>query len=231
MTENEFRERLIAILLQTGNMSKRELNKTVGKIGQLLPLYRNSSNPDVWFNNKQIKQKVEKFLKEYSSNLTNLTQANVKRIWELSEQKNDLITQNMIIGIAGTSIAAGKLYRYFNRVLPGKIHPNFKIKVTKSSIEDIIRSPRNEEALNAFLKRKVKGLELSERVWNLADKRIMPLIESHLAAGIKKGSSATEISREIREYLNEPEKIFRRIRDSKTGKLKLSTRARDYNPG
>lgn len=44
------------------------------------------------------------------------------------------------------------------------------------------------------------------------------------------GDSAQKLSRDIKQYLNEPETLFRRVRDSK-GQLHLSKNAKLYNPG
>ena len=48
--------------------------------------------------------------------------------------------------------------------------------------------------------------------------------------GIVEGKSAAELSRDIRKYLNEPNKLFRRVRDEK-GILRLSKAAKMYQPG
>jgi hypothetical protein len=230
MTEQEFRNRLINILLRAGDMATDELNQAVGKIGIVLRQYRSHNNIDIWYGNSHLKKQIEDILNEYSNRAIKLTETNIKNIWELSEKKNDLITSNMMLGIAGATIAASRLYGYFNKILPENFHPSLKIKIKKSTIKDVINAPRNTEALNAFLNRKVNGLKLSERVWKLTDSTIQPLIESYIAEGIKTGASAADISRNIRKYLNNPDALFRRVRNSK-GKLKLSTAAKKYTPG
>lgn len=88
---------------------------------------------------------------------------------------------------------------------------------------------RNLKALEAFQGRKTNGLGLSERVWNYATQYKTEL-EQALDVGIADGRSASQLSRDIREYLREPEKLFRRVRD-KNGILKPSKNALKYNPG
>lgn len=88
---------------------------------------------------------------------------------------------------------------------------------------------RNLKALEAFQGRKINGLGLSERVWNYATQYKTEL-EQALDVGIADGRSAAQLSRDIREYLREPEKLFRRVRD-KNGILKPSKNALKYNPG
>jgi hypothetical protein len=51
-----------------------------------------------------------------------------------------------------------------------------------------------------------------------------------LDLGIGDGKSASQISRDIRTYLNQPDMLFRRVRD-KYGNLQLSQHAKAYNPG
>lgn len=49
--------------------------------------------------------------------------------------------------------------------------------------------------------------------------------------GIKEGMSAEEIQRSIKGYLNEPHKLFRRVRNKETGELEWSDAAKRYKPG
>lgn len=65
---------------------------------------------------------------------------------------------------------------------------------------------RGGEARDAFIKRKEGGL------------------------GIRSGRSADELSRDLRSYLQHPDKLFRRVRDEH-GQLVLSQRAKAYHPG
>ncbi|MBR1775054.1 MAG: hypothetical protein IJ759_05965 [Bacteroidales bacterium] len=84
-------------------------------------------------------------------------------------------------------------------------------------------------AKEAFLKRKTNGLNLSQKVWKYTEV-YKENIEDCLSVGIEKGTSAAKLSREIRQYLNEPNKLFRRVRDE-FGELRLSKNAKAYNPG
>jgi hypothetical protein len=85
------------------------------------------------------------------------------------------------------------------------------------------------EALNAFIDRKEAGMGLSRRVWNLT-KQFKDEMELALELGMGEGKSAAELSRDIRKYLKEPSKLFRRVRD-KSGALRLSKAAAAYHPG
>lgn len=87
----------------------------------------------------------------------------------------------------------------------------------------------NLEALEAFQRRKLYGHALSDRVWNYS-KQLQQHVELSLSVGISEGRSAAAISRDVRSYLNEPDKLFRRVRDI-FGELKPSKAARVYHPG
>jgi hypothetical protein len=88
---------------------------------------------------------------------------------------------------------------------------------------------RNLEALAAFQNRKERGMNLSTRVWKYTE-QFRKEIELALDIGIGEGRSAAQLSRDVRRYLNEPDKLFRRVRD-KHGNLVLSKAAQAYHPG
>ena len=87
----------------------------------------------------------------------------------------------------------------------------------------------NLNALEAFQSRMTYGHTLSERVWSIA-KQFERHVELSLSVGISEGRSAANISRDVRMYLNEPDKLFRRVRDV-FGNLTLSKAAQVYHPG
>ena len=88
---------------------------------------------------------------------------------------------------------------------------------------------RNVSALEAFMQRKVSGLNLSERVWNIAD-QFKGQIEVAIDTALREHKSADELSRDVRQYLKYPDKLFRRVRDE-NGVLQLSKNAKAFHPG
>ncbi len=88
---------------------------------------------------------------------------------------------------------------------------------------------RNLEGLRAFQKRKYDGLGLSDRVWKYS-KQFKSEIEMGLDLGIREGKSAQRMSQVFRSYLQEPNRLFRRVRDAH-GVLHLSKNAKNYHPG
>lgn len=76
---------------------------------------------------------------------------------------------------------------------------------------------------------KTREMTLSSRVWNLSG-QFKQEIELAVEAVMAQGMSADNLSREVRQYLNEPSRLFRRVRD-KSGALRLSRAAQAYHPG
>lgn len=97
-------------------------------------------------------------------------------------------------------------------------------KETLSKFQD-----KNLAALNTFQKRKVNGLGLSDRVWNYAN-QMKDQMEMGIDIALGEGKSAAQLSRDLRQYLVDPDKLFRRVRD-KHGNLVLSKKAKAFHPG
>jgi hypothetical protein len=87
----------------------------------------------------------------------------------------------------------------------------------------------NLNALTQFTARKTAGLNLSDRVWNTLD-GYKTEMEAALGVGVSEGTPAAEIARSLKQYLNEPDRLFRRVRQD-DGILKLSQAAKNYHPG
>ena len=120
----------------------------------------------------------------------------------------------------GWSISNAKNSALINAL--GNIVPNRKDFINRINM-------RSESALNSFQDRKVNGLGLSERVWK-SQQQVKGQIELALELGLAEGKSAPSLSRDVRSYLREPERLFRRVRDKK-GHLRLSKSAAAYHPG
>ena len=100
-------------------------------------------------------------------------------------------------------------------------------KLSKARLKKM--QDRNLDALSAFQSRKVEGMNLSQRVWKYVD-QYKAQMESALDVGLGEGRSAEELSRDVRQNLREPNRLFRRVRD-KRGNLVLSKRAAAFHPG
>lgn len=230
--EKDLRKIIVEVLQKLGFVIETKLDEAVKKIANSIKtMFKDAEGLNIWLKNPGVKKLIENILRQWVNDLTNITSSAIKAAWEKVEAKNDALLIEKLLEIIGESVLIGKVYKYFNRELPEGMSPKTRITVTRTLIETVNSSPRNTEALNTFLNRKIDGLNLSQRVWKITDEQVMPLIESYLSEGINKGTSAATISRDLREYLNEPDKLFRRVRDKSTGKLKLSVAAEEYHPG
>ena len=95
---------------------------------------------------------------------------------------------------------------------------------------------RNQEAMDAFFARKSAygGMNLSQKVWKYTGD-LKTEMELALSLSLGQGDSASTVSRKVRQYLQEPDKLFRRIKtgtDADGNPLyKLSKAAKAYHPG
>lgn len=100
-------------------------------------------------------------------------------------------------------------------------------KLSKSQYRQYFKN--NEEARDAFLARKVQGLNLSDRVWKYTN-QFKEEIELGLDIGLRSGQAAERLQKDLQLFLQHPDMLFRRVRDEH-GQLQLSKRAAAYHPG
>ncbi len=102
-----------------------------------------------------------------------------------------------------------------------------KGKLSKQAIEKLKADKfgATKPAYAQFEDRMKNKLNLSERVWQYTDdyKRDLELL-----ININSGKSAADIAVELQKFLNNPDDLFRRVRDE-AGKLKLSRSAASYH--
>lgn len=70
---------------------------------------------------------------------------------------------------------------------------------------------RNGAAMQAFINRSEKGLSLSDRVWQ-AVRQLREEMEVAITISVGEGQSAQKMSQSVRQYLNDPDLMFRRFR-------------------
>lgn len=147
-----------------------------------------------------LQKRIDAAIAKLRPRVQTLVISGIKDAWDLSNEKNNIFVDRRMALKQGFTSRAKKVYY-----------------------------DPNQKALQAFIERKEKGLGLSDRVWNSVKPYRIEL-EKGLAEGIAVGRSSREMAIELKTYLNDPDKLFRRVRDAE-GKLKLSKAAREYNPG
>ena len=88
---------------------------------------------------------------------------------------------------------------------------------------------RNLDAMQTFQSRKLDGMNLSQRVWKYTE-QYKAQIELGLDVGLGEGRSAQQLSKDLRQNLQDPDRLFRWVRD-KRGNLQLSKAAKAFHPG
>ena len=145
-------------------------------------------------------QQVKQITKDLTADVTAAIMDGITTAWELSNAKNDALVAQYLNG--SKDLPANLARRYLST---------------------------NDGALAAFAKRKVDGLRLSDRVWRYTD-QFKSEIEMAIDIGLRDGRSADKLSRDVRAYLQNPDGLFRRVRDEH-GNLVLSKAAKAYHPG
>lgn len=142
---------------------------------------------------------VKKVIDGLANNMTSVIDTATYRQWLFACEKNDAFLNSL-----------------FNTT-----------KIAKDDLQQM--QDRNLDALQTFQRRKVAGMDLSQRVWKYVD-QYKDQIELGLDVGLGDGRSAQQLSRDLRQNLQDPDRLFRRVRD-KRGNLQLSKAAKAFNPG
>lgn len=154
---------------------------------------------------------LNKSVDEFIDDMGKQLQANIEDgdsdAWTLANAKNDMVVNTL-----------ASVYSLPKETLAAWRHPHL-------------------DALQEFEERRKSGMNLSnggseadirKGVWNLD--QFKNELELALEQGIGQGKSAADLSRDVRQYLKYPNKLFRRVRD-KDGVLRLSKAAAAFHPG
>ena len=104
----------------------------------------------------------------------------------------------------------------------------FDVTALKLATQQIYRTENLDNYFKAQ-KSRLNKFKLSNRVWKYSN-QFEQQMQDAFEVALLNGDSAQKLSRDIKQYLNNPETLFRRVRDSK-GQLHLSKNAQLYNPG
>lgn len=147
----------------------------------------------------ELKAELQRVTGQLAAQLTTTIETGSKKQWLFACDKND----GFIASIMDTS------------------------KLSKGRLKKM--QDRNLDALSTFQGRKVKGMGLSQRVWQYVG-QYKEQLECALDVGLGDGRSAQQLARDVKKNLREPDRLFRRVRD-KRGNLVLSKAEQAYHPG
>lgn len=186
---------------QYANRVKGLYDVAVGKLTALAAQIPYDPDHDFSFSdNPRVADETTKIIRELYSQVYHEIKSGVEAEWELANLSCDAL----ITSIFGT-----------------------KIKETNLGAQWFAR---NQKAMDAFFARKSQngGLNLSQKVWKYTGD-LRTELENAISVSMGEGVSAATMSRRVRQYLREPDKLFRRVR-GKDGKLRLSKAAKAYHP-
>lgn len=145
--------------------------------------------------------------------------------------------------LPSTKKEADKLFKQLNNTLVDEIRKGiefawdsrneklieyFREKGVQEDVLSVLKT-RNQSAMLGFQNRKENGLRLSNRVWNIT-KSFKQDMEIALEVSISQGKSASIIASELKNLLQNPDALYRRVRNEQ-GNLVLSRQAKAFNPG
>lgn len=175
-------------------------NQFILSVSPYLRKWDDAGKNNVWIQNHSIENAVDKELLTLESLLLKNIESFQFDAWKRSEMKNDDFIREYIKGMSISSVAKEGMFTH------------------------------SMSAFSAFQKEvDAQGVRLSDRVWTITQQTKSQL-EFYLNSGVAAGRSSNEISRDMRQLLDKPDKRFRRVRNDE-GKLVLSRPMKDYHPG
>jgi hypothetical protein len=155
-------------------------------IQQLIDLVKGTELEDIKpfsFSEYGYGDEATKILRKMYSSVYQEIRGDITKEWMLSNTNNDELAKSIF---GRNAIGNAHLARFFNR---------------------------NKEAMDAFFARKTGegGLNLSQRVW----KYVTPFreeLENALDLAIGEGTGANRLATKVKEYLNDPDRFYRRFR-------------------
>jgi hypothetical protein len=174
-------------------------DKSIHEIELSIRVIKSNGRPFNLSDYPALKKRIDAITGQMHTSIYTINLNGIKESWDLSNKKNNIIVDRRLVG-----------------------------KFIPKRVRQVLYDP-NSRALNQFMKRKDKGLDLSERVWNLLAS-FKNEMEQVIGIGIGEGKPAAEIARDAKKFLDDPDKLFRRVR-GEDGKLHLSARARNFHPG
>jgi hypothetical protein len=177
---------------------------TIDRIVRAVSKIEYTFNPDKPFafaDHPEISKEVNKLLNDFYKRLYSVTKKDIGKEWETANKESDKLVKEVFGEDASKNTAFDQMFN------------------------------NNTENLQRFFNRKMPdgSRNLSQRIWNI-EGQFRQDMELALDTCIGEGMSADNISRQIRAYLHEPDKLFRRVRNER-GELVLSKKAKAYHPG
>jgi hypothetical protein len=169
-----------------------------------------SGNAPFWFSrNAAASKQMDKLIASFNKQAAGMFLNGIERSWKLGEESY-----------------IDKMHLAFSKDARQRKY----LDETRSQATQQQRDQGAHAAAVRFADMKRNGMTLSDRVWKLGN-GMKQEIETIVQNGMKEGKSADQLSKELRKYLNEPDKLFQKVRNKETGEMELSEAAKKYKPG
>lgn len=130
---------------------------------------------------KKVQQEVETLLRQLHAVTTAAIKQGIELEWEQANEECDKLVQSCL----GREVLKDPMFDAY--------------------------TTHNERAMNAFIARSERGLNLSDRVWKSV-RQLRDEMEVAITVSVGEGASAQQMSRRVRQYLDDPDLMFRRFR-------------------
>ena len=198
------RNKLLLQLAQLDSKLRRLYGQTYSEvltISEIRNAIESEEDNFTWKNHPNARKKLENLLKRLNTSTANLIMSNVKSVRSEATQES---LRYITASVSGEKMASNE----------------------KKELSGISEQIQRRKADSAHKKREI---EISNSVWKYSE-QAKKEIEVIIQNAILQGKSADETTAELKKYLNNPDALFRRVRN-KNGDLVLSKAAREYHPG
>lgn len=186
-----------------------------------------------------------KNIEKFNSKINHLFDVIVDEVIRLGLTREDLIKNNKFSfdNLPGTKRIAKQLFAELGAELTKELKSQIAFSFSESDkrLQEFMKergipgieierlNKVSNSAILQFQNRRVNGLGLSDRVWQISS-GFKSQIENTIGIAIQSGMDSRSLARQLKPMLKEPDKLFRRVRNDK-GILRLSQAAKEFNPG
>jgi len=199
---NKYRDEFLKEQLKVAKKYKRLMAMSGDEIARLVRDPNSKLFKEFDFSKyPRLQRKIAAIIATFHVKALRLTEDEIRKAWRLSNGKNDALLDDYLRGLVDVAAMKGSGVLYV----------------------------ANRDIMEAFISRTRGAETLSASVWKISN-QLRKELELQLGLGIMNGDSADTISRRIRRYLDNPEALYRRVRN-KYGDLIPSKAMSEYHPG
>lgn len=162
--------------------------------------------PFSFSDDRQMKAEADSIMKELTREITALTQSAECAEWKRAYEQS--------VGYIGELYKVALQSKYLQDEYAERL---------------VGMKARNLDALEAFQKRKIGGMNLSGRIWEYTED-FQRQMEVSIDTALLEGKSAHKLALSVQELLKNPDALFRRVRDE-NDELRMSKAMEAYHPG